>query len=123
MSRVRRQLASFGNAFHGWAYGWRTQQNLRTHVFITAAVFAVALWVGLPRSDWAIILITTAVVFAAEFLNTAVEAVVDLVSPQPHPLAKAAKDVAAAAVLLAALAAVLVGVMILGPSLLARLSA
>jgi diacylglycerol kinase len=60
-------------------------------------------------------------VFTAEFLNTAIEAVVDLASPQKHPLAKVGKDVGAAAVLIAALAAVLVGLLILGPPLWARL--
>jgi diacylglycerol kinase len=60
-------------------------------------------------------------VFAAEFVNTAIEAVVDLASPQKHPLAKVGKDVGAAAVLIAALAAVLIGLLILGPPLWARL--
>jgi diacylglycerol kinase len=61
-------------------------------------------------------------VFAAEFLNTSIEAVVDLASPDHHPLAKIAKDVGAAAVLVAALAAILVGLLILGPPLWAKLS-
>ena len=64
----------------------------------------------------------TALVFVAEFLNTAIEVVVDLASPQIHPLAKVAKDVGAGAVLLAAVAAVLVGLLILGPPLWAKLS-
>jgi diacylglycerol kinase len=61
-------------------------------------------------------------VFAAEFLNTSIEAVVDLASPEIHPLAKIGKDVGAAAVLVAALAAILVGLLILGPPLWAKLS-
>jgi diacylglycerol kinase len=60
-------------------------------------------------------------VFTAEFINTAIEAVVDLASPVHHPLAKVGKDVGAGAVLISALAAVLVGLLILGPPLWARL--
>jgi diacylglycerol kinase len=76
----------------------------------------------LTARDWAILILTTAVVFVAEFLNTAIEAVVDLASPEIHPLAKIGKDVGAAAVLVAALAAVLIGLLILGPPLWARIT-
>jgi len=63
-----------------------------------------------------------AIVWIAEFINTALEAVVDLASPAHHPLAKVGKDVGAAAVLIAALAAVLIGLLILGPPLWARVN-
>ena len=72
--------------------------------------------------DWAILLLTIALVWVAEFVNTAVEALVDLLSPEIHPLAKAAKDIAAASVLIAALAALVVGLLVLGPPLWLRLS-
>ena len=77
----------------------------------------VGLWLGLPPRDWAVLLLTIAMVWAAEFFNTAIEAVVDLASPAKHPLAKVGKDVGAAAVLIAALAAIGVGLLILGPPL------
>jgi len=67
------------------------------------------------------LVLTTAMVFAAEFMNTAIEAVVDLASPDKHPLAKIGKDVGAAAVLVAALAAILIGLLILGPPLWLKL--
>lgn len=67
--------------------------------------------------DWAVLLLTIALVWTAEFINTALEAVVDLASPQHHPLAKVGKDVGAAAVLIAALTSILVGLLILGPPL------
>lgn len=118
-SRIR----SFGHAFGGWWYVVRTQRNAWIHVIITVVVITLSFWLGLGTRDWAIIILTTAMVFAAEFFNTAIEALVDLVSPQPHRLAKISKDVSAGAVLLAALAAALVGVLILGPPLWARLSA
>ncbi len=84
-------------------------------------VFFLALWLRLPAHDWAMLVLTTAMVFAAEFMNTAIEAVVDLASPDKHPLAKIGKDVGAAAVLVAALAAILIGLLILGPPLWLKL--
>jgi diacylglycerol kinase len=81
----------------------------------------LAFWLGISRLEWSVLILTTLLVWMAEFANTALEAVVDLVSPDYHPLAKAAKDVAAAAVLVGALGAVVVGLLILGPPLWARL--
>ena len=116
------RVTSFGHAFRGWHYVLRTQANAWIHSTIAAAVFILGLWLQLPARDWAVIILTTAVVFCAEFLNTAIEAVVDLASPDFHPLAKIGKDVGAAAVLVAALAAVLIGLLILGPPLWAKLT-
>ena len=77
---------------------------------------------GLTMVEFAVIILTITLVWTAEFLNTALEAVVDLASPQDHPLAKVGKDVGAAAVLIAALASVLVGLLVLGPPLLEKLN-
>ncbi len=112
---------SFGWAFEGLAYGWRSQRNLKIHAAISVGIVLLGLWAGLPLRDWAVIALTIGVVVAAELMNTALEAVVDLASPDRHPLAKAAKDTAAAAVLCLALAAVVVGALLVGPPLLARL--
>lgn len=119
---IQSRLRSFGYAFRGFWYVLRTQRNAWIHAVIATVVFVVSLWLGLDARDWAIIILTTAMVFTAEFLNTAIEAVVDLASPEKHPLAKVGKDVGAAAVLIAALAAVLVGIFILGPPLWSRLA-
>jgi diacylglycerol kinase len=116
------RIASFQYAIHGWFHVLRTQRNAWIHSAIATAVFIVGLWIGLPPRDWAVIILTTAMVFSAEFINTAIEAVVDLASPDKHPLAKIGKDVGAAAVLVAALAAILIGVLILGPPLWLKLS-
>jgi len=115
------RIAAFGHAFRGWWYVLRTQHNTWIHSLVAALVIAVGLWVGLKPLDWAIIVLTIAMVFTAEFINTAIEAVVDLASPVHHPLAKVGKDVGAGAVLIAALAGVVVGLLILGPPLWARL--
>ena len=116
-SRVR----SFQAAFAGWWYVIRTQKNAWIHVLATACVLALAAWLGLSRQEWAVLILTIAVVWTAEFLNTALEAVVDLASPNRHPLAKVGKDVGAAAVLIAAMSAVIIGLIILGPPLYTRL--
>jgi len=116
------RAVSLGHAFRGWHYVLRTQANAWIHSTIATVVFVMGLWLHLTACDWAILILTTAVVFVAEFLNTAIEAVVDLASPEIHPLAKIGKDVGAAAVLVAALAAVLIGLLILGPPLWARIT-
>jgi diacylglycerol kinase len=115
------RLDSFRHALAGWWYMMRTQRNAWIHAVVSTAVFVLGLWLGLGRVEWAIILLTIAVVWMAEFINTSLEAVVDLASPDLHPLARVGKDVAAAAVLVSAVTAVLVGLLILGPPLLARL--
>lgn len=119
---ISSRLHSFGHAFRGWGYVLRTQHNAWIHALTATLVFILALWLGLPARDWAVLILTVTMVFAAEFVNTAIEAVVDLASPVHHPLAKVGKDVGAAAVLIAALTAVLIGLLILGPPLWARLS-
>jgi diacylglycerol kinase len=119
---IRSRIRSFGYAFRGFWYVLRTQRNAWIHAVIATVIFILSLWLGLDAREWAIIILTTAMVFTAEFLNTAIEAVVDLASPEKHPLAKVGKDVGAAAVLIAALAAVLVGIFILGPPLWSRLA-
>jgi diacylglycerol kinase len=81
----------------------------------------MAWYLHVSARDWAILLLTIALVWTAEFINTALEAVVDLASPQQHPLAKVGKDVGAAAVLIAALTSILIGLLILGPPLWEKL--
>jgi diacylglycerol kinase (ATP) len=116
------RIAAFGHAFRGWRYVLQTQQNAWIHSIIATVVVVSGLWLNLQPRDWAVLVLTIAMVFTAEFINTAIEAVVDLASPQKHPLGKVGKDVGAGAVLIAALAAVLIGLLILGPPLWARLA-
>ena len=118
---VRSRIAAFGHAFRGWWHVLQTQHNAWIHSAVATVIISLGLWVGLPPRDWAVIVLTIAMVFTAEFINTAIEAVVDLASPVHHPLAKVGKDVGAGAVLVAALAAALVGLLILGPPLWARI--
>ena len=117
------RIAAFGHAFRGWWYVLKTQHNAWIHSLFATTVIIVGLWVGLKPFDWAVIVLTIAMVFTAEFINTAIEAVVDLASPVHHPLAKVGKDVGAGAVLIAALAGVVIGLLIIGPPLWVRLVA
>jgi diacylglycerol kinase (ATP) len=116
------RLASFRYAFAGWWYMLRTQRNAWIHAVLSTVVFALGLLLGLGRLEWALLVLTIGLVWMAEFVNTALEAVVDLASPDLHPLAKVGKDVAAAAVLVGAATAVVVGLLILGPPLWARVA-
>jgi diacylglycerol kinase (ATP) len=118
---ITSRIQSFRHAFHGWGHVLRTQHNAWIHSAIAIIVFILALWLRLPPRDWAVLILTIAMVFSAEFVNTAIEAVVDLASPDKHPLAKIGKDVGSAAVLVAALAAILIGLLILGPPLWAKI--
>jgi diacylglycerol kinase len=115
------RLASFRHAFRGWMFVLRTQQNAWVHSLVATIVILLGLWLGLSPRDWAVLILTIAMVFTAEFINTAIEAVVDLATQEKHPLAKVGKDVGAGAVLIAALAAILIGLLILGPPLWEKL--
>ncbi len=116
-AELSRRLDSFRYAFAGWWYVLRTQRNSWIHAAISTAVLLLAWALRLGRLEWAILILTIGLVWMAEFINTSLEAIVDMTMPEPHPLAKVAKDVAAAAVLVGAAAAVLVGLLVLGPPL------
>lgn len=117
----RRRLKSLTYAFEGWWHVLSTQHNAWIHAAVSIVVFALAFWLRISRLEWSVLILTTMVVWMAEFFNTALEAVVDVATPDFHPLAKVAKDVAAAAVLVGAIGAVIVGLLILGPPLWAQL--
>jgi diacylglycerol kinase len=115
------RLRAFSYALRGFWFVIKTQRNAWIHAVITILVCALSVWLGLSTLEWAGLILTIAFVWTAEIINTALEAVVDLASPQHHPLAKVGKDVGAAAVLIAAITAILVGLLILGPPLWERL--
>lgn len=111
-------LATFKYALAGVLYVLRTQRNMRVHLAAVFLVLGVGSFLHLSGMEWVAISLSVFLVLAAEMFNTAIEAVVDLCSPQVHPLAKVAKDVAAGAVLLAAVNALVVGYLIIWPKLL-----
>jgi diacylglycerol kinase len=97
-------------------------KNTRIQALFSVIVFAVGLWLGLAPMAWAILLLTITINWIAEFINGAVEAAINLASPEIHPMARVGKDVAAAASLLAACASVVIGALVMLPPLLERVS-
>ena len=120
-AEIYNRAKSFTYAFEGWWYVLKSQHNAWIHAIASVFVFGLAFWLQLPLRDWAVLILAIMAVWMGEFMNTAVEAVVDMAMPEVHPLAKVAKDVAAAAVLVGALGAALIGFLILGPPLLEKL--
>lgn len=118
ISRAR----SFRYAFEGWWHVIRTQQNAWIHAVVSVLAVIMGIWLQIQARDWAVVILAIAMVWAAEFFNTALEAIVDLASPQTNHLAKIGKDVGAAAVLIAAGASVLIGLLIYGPPLWEKVS-
>jgi undecaprenol kinase/diacylglycerol kinase (ATP) len=121
MMRNRNIVDSFRHAFAGLWHALRTQRNTRVHLTIAAAVVATGIWLGLSFTEWAVLVLTIGFVLVSEMLNTVAESLVDLVSPEYHPQAKIVKDVTAGAVLLGAIISILVGLLVLGPPLVARI--
>jgi diacylglycerol kinase (ATP) len=120
LSNSPNRVESLGYALAGWLYMLRHQKNTRIMSVASIVVMGVAFWLQIDATGFAILILAITGVWMAEFLNAAVEAVVNLASPDFHPMAKVAKDVAAAAVLLGAVASILIGLLVLGPPLLAK---
>ena len=111
---------SVTHAARGLEVVLRTQHNAWLHAIATGVVLAAGFVVGLSRLEWCAIVLAMMAVWTAEALNTAIELVVDLASPDVHPLAGRAKDVAAGAVLISACGAVVVGILVFAPHLTAN---
>jgi len=112
------RIRSFKCAFNGIRIMIVSQQNAWIHLFATAAVVILGVQLGLNNAEWCWIVLATISVWTAEALNTAFEFLTDVASPSFHPLAARAKDVAAGAVLIAAIGAVALGFFVLGPHIL-----
>jgi diacylglycerol kinase len=113
-------LESFYHAFNGLKSGFQTERNLRIHCLLAVCATALGIVLRIDALSWAAIVISIGVVLTAEFINTALEHLVDFVTEKTyHPAAKSAKDTAAAAVLIASFSALAVGCAIFAPRLLA----
>lgn len=110
--RERSLLRSFNWAIEGVVYAVRTQRNMRIHLIAAVAALGAAVYFKVTRTEFMVLLFTVTAVLLAELLNTAIEATIDLVAATYDPLAKIAKDVAAAAVLVASVAAIVVGYLV-----------
>ncbi len=117
----RQRLQSFRYAFRGIGFMIKTQHNFWVHFVITFLVIAAGLFFRISLNDWMLIILAIGLVLSAETFNTAIEQLTDLVHPDTHPVAGRVKDVAAGAVLLAALAAAFIGLLIFVPKIMAIL--
>lgn len=116
------RIDSFKYALAGLLYMLRHESSVRSIALATFVTFALGLWLRVDTMSWAMLLVSAGVVWMAEFINSAVEAVVDLATQDIHPMAKVAKDVASAAVLVGNLIMLGVSALVLLPPLLDRLS-
>jgi diacylglycerol kinase (ATP) len=111
---MKRFLLSFGFAWKGIRTAWSGQMNMRIHVIAAVLVIVAGAYFKVAVGEWVAIVVVIALVVVSELVNTAIEGVVDLVSPERNPLAGKIKDIAAGAVLVAAAAASIVGLLIFG---------
>lgn len=118
---IQKRINSFQFACKGLADLVKSQPNARIHLVVGIAVLLAGYFFRISKYDWIAVVLCVALVISLEAVNTALEYLTDLVSPEYHPLAGKAKDVAAAAVLIAAMGAVVVGLLIFVPYLLPAL--
>jgi diacylglycerol kinase (ATP) len=114
---LKKRAASFGYAFKGIMILVSTQPHIIIHIIVAVIVIIAGFLCGLSKTEWLFIILAIALVFVAEAINTAIEFTIDLLSPEHHPIAGKAKDVAAAAVLIAAFFAVIIGLVVFLPKL------
>jgi diacylglycerol kinase (ATP) len=112
------RIRSFSCALHGIAVMLRSQQNAWIHAVATIVVVVAGIFFRISQMEWCWIVLAIVAVWTAEALNTALEFLTDIASPEFHPIAGQAKDVAAGAVLIAAVGAALIGLLVLGPHVL-----
>ena len=115
-------LQSIRHALEGLRYILSCERNARIHIVSAVLVVALSAWLRISLVEWALMIAAIALVFAGEMLNTVVELTIDLITQEHNSLAKYAKDVAAGAILVAAMAAAAMGLLILGPPLWAKIA-
>ncbi len=113
----RKRIQSFHYAWEGICCLWREEKNTRIHMFFTAAVIVAGILLKVKAMEWCILVLTISAVWFAEAINSALERCVDLVTAEKNPLAKAAKDLAAGAVLILAIGSVVIGLVIFLPKI------
>lgn len=112
---LKKQLRSFGYAWKGIQSCVGKEQNLSFHLIAAMAVIIAGIVLGITRTEWIMVVMCIGTVIAAELFNTAIEKLVDLVSPERHPVAGQVKDIAAGAVLICTVAAAIIGLIIFIP--------
>ncbi len=115
---IKKFINSFKYPFSGLRYAYKNEQNLAVDIGIAVIVIIAGILLKVSIVEWAILAITVGLVISFELINTAIEAVVDLVTEEYHPLAKVAKDTSAAAVLVLAVVSIIEGLIIFLPKLI-----
>jgi|1_EtaG_2_1085319.scaffolds.fasta_scaffold02648_2 undecaprenol kinase/diacylglycerol kinase (ATP) len=110
-----RRIKSFIHAFNGLKIAFKEEPNFKIHVIATIMVIAAGLYFKLSTTEWLAIIIVIGLVLLTELLNTAIENIADFISPERHEKIKMTKDIAAAAVLISAIVALVVGMLIFVP--------
>lgn len=118
MKKIKSYKLSFQFAFDGFIYAIKTQKNFRFHLIIAILVLIASLLLRCKAVEISILLIVIAVVITMELLNTSIETIIDLISPHDQPLAKIAKDLGAAAVMISAFISIAIGLLIFLPKIL-----
>ncbi len=113
--RISDRIRSFKHAFEGLIELFGKEHNSWIHSLAALAIIITGFIVHLSTTEWILIVFAIGFVFITELINSSIERLIDILSPEIHPLAKQAKDLAAAAVLIAAITAVIIGILILGP--------
>jgi diacylglycerol kinase (ATP) len=116
---MKKLINSFKYAFNGLSYATKTQLNFRIHLFAAVIAFLLGWYLHLSANEWLWIILAVILVLVAELLNTAIEILTDLVSPGYHEKAGHVKDVSAAAVTIAAVFALVTGLIIFLPKIIA----
>lgn len=108
-------LNSFKYAIQGFFSAFKTEKNMKIHTLAMFIVIALGIWLKLNPIEWCLIVVAIVIVISAELFNTAIETVVDMISPEKNEKAKIAKDISAAAVLTVAIGAAIIGIIIFIP--------
>lgn len=112
---VNKQKRSFYYAWKGIKHCLGEEQNMKVHTIATSLVTIAGFYFGITSEEWIAVVLCIALVISAEMINTAIENLVDMVSPQRHPIAGKVKDISAGAVLVCAIAAAIVGIIVFFP--------
>ncbi len=121
VNKSKNVISSFKYAFQGMFSALKTERNLKIHVTIMILVIIAGIVLKISKIEWIICIILFGLVIGGEMLNSAIETVVDIAMPDINPKAKFAKDAAAGAVLVFAIASAIIGFMIFGPKIIALL--
>ena len=111
-------MKGFAYAISGFSYAFRSQVNMRFHIFAAVVVIALSVWLKINVMEWCVILLCIGSVLAAELINTSLEVSIDIISPNFNEKAGQAKDLAAAAVLVVCIVSAIIGIIVFLPKLI-----